>query len=73
MSRRIRPLPTNEEMWLETLAGTARAVATGKVKQAQLDGLKRTYLRWGFNPVLMDLTIANKKAPPRITDIMTNA
>jgi hypothetical protein len=54
-------------MWLETLAGTARAISTGKVKQAQLDGLKRTYLRWGLNPVLVDTTIANKKAPPRIT------
>jgi hypothetical protein len=54
-------------MWLETLAGTARAVAKGTVKQAQLDGLRKTYLRWGLNPVLMDMTIANKKAPPRIT------
>lgn len=67
MSKRMRPLPTNEEMWLETLAGTARAVAKGTVKQAQLDGLRKTYLRWGLNPVLMDMTIANKKAPPRIT------
>jgi hypothetical protein len=56
-------------MALETLAGTARAVASGKVKQAQLDGLKRTLLRWGLNPLLIDMTITNKKAPPRAAEI----
>jgi hypothetical protein len=65
MSRRMRPLPTANEMSLETLAGTARAVAKGTVTQAQLDGLKRTLLRWGLDPVVLDTTIANKKAPPR--------
>jgi hypothetical protein len=70
MSKRMRPLPTADEMALETLAGTARAVAKGTVSKEQLNGLRKTLLRWGLDLVVVDATITNQKAPPRAGEIV---
>ena len=61
----MRPILTAHEWALKTLAGTAAAVARGTVSQAQLDGLRRTFLRWGVNAAAIELTIQTKKAPSR--------
>jgi hypothetical protein len=69
MSRRMRPLPTPHEQALEWLAGLAAGVTRGTVSQGQLDTSKRTVLRWGVDPLKVETTIANKKAPPRAGEI----
>ena len=59
------PLPTHHEWALEWLAGEAAGLARGRVTQLQLDGAIRRVLSWGVDVALVELTIANKKAPPR--------
>jgi hypothetical protein len=62
----MRPLPTTEEYSLEWLAGIARSVAAGKTRRSQLDGAKRRCLhRLNIDAAKVELTIANRKAPPR--------
>jgi len=69
MSRRMRPLPTRDEWVLETLAGTARAVAKGTASQRQLDRTRDMALRWNVDPIKVETAIGNKKAPPRAGEI----
>lgn len=66
----MRPLPTPEEYSLEWLAGIARSVAAGKTPQAQLDGARRRCLnRLKIDAGKIELTIANRKAPPRAGEV----
>ena len=62
----MRPIMNFEEWSLAWLAGEAAGVAKGTVSQAQLDGAKRRVLSWGIDTAKVELTIATKKAPPRI-------
>lgn len=66
----MRPLPTTEEYSLEWLAGIARSVAAGKTPQSQLDGARnRCVNRLKIDAGKVELTIANRKAPPRTGEV----
>ena len=62
----MRPLMNFEEWSLAWLAGAALGVERGTVSQSQLAGVKRRVLSWGIDADKVELTIKNKKAPPRI-------